>query len=153
MALPALQADYLFVGQAIVARIQSAVPQIAPTDVMLIEQISQAGAQQGPRGPLVWVLWEGEQFAQGEGRQAMDGGAQQSTQLWTVILHVRNASQVQDDARNATAGPLLSALHRALAGWRPDGVVRGLHRAPGRRPDYQPNSALYPLTFGISLHL
>jgi hypothetical protein len=152
MATPALQADYLFVGPLIVDRLRATVPQIAPTDVMRIEELAQAGTGQAARGPLAYVLWDGEQFPQAQG-QAMQGAAQQAVQLWTVVVQVRNASQVQDDARNTSAGPLLSAVHLALAGWKPEGAVHALHRVPGHKPNYQPNSGLYPLTFGIALHL
>jgi hypothetical protein len=66
---------------------------------------------------------------------------------------VRNASQVASDARNRDAGPYLSSIHRALSGWTPEGTSRAFKRINGRKASYGGNTALYPLTFSITLNL
>lgn len=151
MGTPALANDYLFVGALIVARIREAVPAIASQDVMAIEDLAALGGD-STRSPVAFVLWENDRFPPAE--EARGGRSQAVHQAWTVVLSVRNASQVQADARNQMAGPLLSALHGALAGWVPPGCARPLVRAQGgKRPDYRINSGLYPLTFEILLNL
>lgn len=153
MALPALQADYLFVGAQIVERIRATVPEIAPSDVMQIDEMDQADKRQAARGGVAFVLWDGDAFAQAQAGQALSGGAHLVQQVWTVLLLVRNAAQQPGAPRNDSAGPLLAKVHKALAGWTPPGAALPMHRTNGRRPDYKPNSGLYPLTFSIPLHL
>ena len=63
------------------------------------------------------------------------------------------SGQVVLDGRNLAAGPLMSAIHIALAGWRPDGSVHAFHRtSPGKKPQYPDNGGMYPLSFSIDLH-
>jgi len=157
MALPALQADYLFLGPLIVERLRDQLAvqglPIAPQDIVRVEDLAQAPGAAGVGGALIFVLWDGEAFVQGDRGQASTSPAQQVSQTWTVVARVRNASQVIDDPHNAVAGRLLSAIHAALAGWVAPGAVRPLQRSQGRRPDYQANDGLYPLSFSVSLHL
>lgn len=146
-----IDADYLFVAKPILERLRANVPGIPPTDVVQIEDIGQADG--GARSPLIYVLWEGDQIPPADDARALQGAAQQVHQLWTALLYVRNASQVDLAARNTSAGRLLSQIHFALAGHRPEGCVRPFARVQGRAAQYRTNSALYPLTFSISIHL
>lgn len=153
MSTAALLLDYLFCRELIKARLSSQVAMLADEgSVVGIEQFTQA-VDRTISAPTAFVLWEGDTFDTGPNGQALHGAAQIVVQSWTVLLAVRNADQFNADARHESAGPLLSDIHKALAGWVPSGLTRSMRRLQGRRPSYQPNRALYPLTFGISLHL
>lgn len=147
----AIESDYLFVAQPVIERLRARVQGIPPTDVVQIEDIGQADG--GARSPLIYVLWEGDKLPAEDDTRALQSAAQQVHQLWTVLLYVRNSSQVDLAARNTGAGRLLSQIHFALAGYRPDGCVRPFARVQGRAAQYRTNSALYPLTFSIPIHL
>lgn len=147
--------DYLFVGPKIVQRLRDQMAGLVqPMDVLHIEHLRQAAANIGTRSPVIFVLWDGEGMGSGQ-REANNGAARIMHQIWTVCLYVRNASQVALDARNLEAGPLMSKIHMALAGWKPGGSIHPMHRtSPGKRPQYPTDSmsAMYPLSFSIDLH-
>lgn len=147
----AIESDYLFVAQPILARLRERVQGIPPGDVIQIEEIGQADG--GARSPLIYVLWEGDKLPAEDDAKALQSSVQQVHQLWSALLYVRNASQVDLAARNTSAGRLLSQIHFALAGFRPEGCVRPFSRAQGRAAQYRTNSALYPLTFSVPIHL
>lgn len=155
MALQPIHEDYLFVGPLIVQRLRDQMAGLVqPVDVMSIEHLRQAAANMGTRSPVVFVLWDGEGMGSGV-RDANHGSARILHQIWTVCLYVRNASQVVPAARDLDAGPMLSRIHVALAGWRPEGSIHPFHRtSPGKRPQYPADSAsaMYPLSFSIDLH-
>lgn len=153
MSTAALLLDYLFCRKLIEARLQAQVEMLAAEgSVVGIEQFKQA-VERTIFAPTAFVLWEGDSFDTGPTGQALQGAAQIVRQSWTVLLAVRNADQVNADARHESAGELLSAIHKALAGWVPAGAPKPFRRAQGRKASYQPNVALYPLTFDILLHL
>ncbi len=153
MSTHPIRDDYLFVGPQIVQRLREQMAGLVPaSDVLHIEQLGQAAANMGTRSPVVFVLWDGEGMGSGQ-RELNTGVARIMHQVWTVILYVRNASQVALDSRNLAAGPLMSAIHLALAGWRPEGSVHPFHRtSPGKKPQYPDNGGMYPLSFSIDLH-
>lgn len=145
MASPLLE-DYLFLVPLIVERVKV---QLLELDVLPIEAMAQA-QERSVRTSTGFVLWEGDRFAE----QAGDGRSQTVVQSFSVILAVRNADQVDRAARNLQAGPLLGRIHKALAGWTPEGAFRSFRRANStRRPNYGPNVGLFPLTFEIGLNL
>lgn len=153
MSNAALLVDYLFAGALIRARLRDQVAGLAAEDsVQGIETFAQA-AEKNIQAPTAFVLWEGDTIDASEAGRAAGGRSQLLTQQWTVLLAVRNAVQHDLDARNNSAGPLLSAIHKALAGWAPDGSLRPLTRAPGRKANYTANVGLYPLSFALPLHL
>lgn len=144
--------DYLFVGERLLARLREQLADVVHgDDIRPIEDIAQALAS--PRPAVVFVLWDGDQFSAADATEARAGAARQAQQLWSVLLSVRNASQVDDDARARQAGPLLSLIHRSVAGWAPAGCVRPFSRIQGRAAQYSGLSSLYPLTFSIPVHL
>lgn len=153
MSTPALLLDYLFAGAVIEARLRDQVTELAAEGaVQGVEAFSQA-LERSISAPTAFVLWEGDLFPTGESSSAAGGKSQIVTQQWSVLLAVRNASQVVRAARNASAGPLLSAIHKALAGWTPEGAYRPMRRISGRRASFSPNVGLYPLAFGLPLTL
>lgn len=150
MAAPnPLLLDYLFLQPLIVARLSAEVADLDQVDG--IEELATA-TEAKVIGTRAFVLWDGETFAGDSGR-AGGGSRQIVTQTWSVLLAVRNASQVDPAARNASGGVHLSNIHKALAGWTPQGTYRPFVRTNGRKPNYRANVALYPLTFSIDLTL
>lgn len=149
MASAAILADYLFVGERIAAKLAEAVPSVA---VRSIEQLSQA-SEANVRDKDLFVLWERDVFPQTDAARSGAGTSQRVDQIWTVLLAVRHAGQTTQDARNQAAGPLLSAIHKALSGWAPEGSLRPLQRTNGRQASYGGNVGLYPLTFSINLNI
>jgi hypothetical protein len=141
-----LEANYLFVGPLIEQRLRTLV---ADLPVEGIEDMAQAVDAQDRRKCVAYVMWGGDRFPE----SAAGGEAAALYQQWVVWLRVLNASSTDKDARSTAAGGLLSGLHKALAGWKPEGCFRGLKRTGGPRPNYQTTSGLYPLAFEIQLHL
>lgn len=150
MSNAALLADYLFLGPLIEEQLAA---QVANVPVEGIETMSQARDDQDLRARVLYVMWGGDRFDTSSTGTASNGSSQKLMQRWIVWLKVRNTSVANKDARNAGAGPLLSAVHKALAGWRPEGSQRALLRTQGPAPDYQAASGLYPLSFEINLVL
>lgn len=148
-----LAQDYLFVGPLIVERLRDrlAPSGLTPDRVQHIEDLATSMANLGTVSPLVYVLWEGEVEAAGPSEMP-SGLSRIVRQLWSVVVYVRSASQVQSDARHMTAGPLLSSVHLALAAWRPDGSPHAFHRRPAKvRPQFLASGGLYPIGFSIDL--
>lgn len=153
MSNAALLLDYLFAGAQIRARLHAQVPGLAAEDsVQGIETLAQA-VEKNIQAPTVFVLWEGDSIDATDAGRSGRGANQIIHQQWTLLLAVRNATQNDPDARNEAAGPYLSAMHKALAGWAPDGSVRPFTRTQGRKASYTANVGLYPLTFELTLHL
>jgi|JI10StandDraft_1071094.scaffolds.fasta_scaffold1125903_2 hypothetical protein len=146
MANAQMLADYLFLQELVEARIAAQIGD--QLDVQPINQLEDIAGKNLPRD-TVFVYWDGERIPD----DAAGGASTMTQQLYTVLLAKRNARQVKG-ALNTSAGPQLSALHKAIAGWAPPGAMRPFRRASaGRRPYYGTNVALYPLTFSISLTL
>jgi hypothetical protein len=148
MANAQLLLDYLFLGDAIRAMLVQALDG-QDIDVVPIESVEQA-IELSTRTMTAFVLWERDSF---NGDTANGGRSQMVSQVWTVLLSVRNASQVDQDGRNKSAGPHLSTIHKALAGWAPVGALRSFKRTNGRQARYTGGTALYPLSFSIDLIL
>jgi hypothetical protein len=145
MATLPIHSDHLFAGEQIRQRLQEKMPDL-PVDG--IERMAQAG-KEDLRQRAAYVMWDGERFSS----VVPSVGTVDVVQTWLVVLHVRHASALDKDARNGMAGPLLSRLHKALAGWTPEGAFRPLQRVNGGRPSYTAQSALYVLAFELPLGL
>lgn len=150
MANPNVLLDYLFLGPLIEERVRAVVPDLDSVDG--IEALSQA-VETNVVAQRVFVQWGGEQFNTTDAGRSGGGANQIVTHTWVVILAKRHASQTDRSARNHSAGATLSALHKALAGWTPEGAYKPLRRANGPKPNYNANVALYPLSFSIDLSL
>lgn len=145
MANAALLLDYLFLQSAIEVRLRALLPQV---EVLGAEEIAQV-IDATVRTDTLFVLWDGERFPD----DAQDGKAVLVRQRWIVFYAAPNASQHDGAARNRGAGLMLSALHKALAGWSPEGALRPFRRTNGPRPNYRANVGLYPLSFEIAMTL
>lgn len=149
MGLPALAADYLFLAPLIAQRLVDQVPDI-PVDVCeTTKQVLEADRRQR----VLMVLWAGDRVAEGESGRAGAGTSQLLHQRWLVVLGLNNVAKT-GDARNVAAGPVLSRVHKALAGWTPEGSPRPLRRASAPlQPTFTESKAVYPLGFEITLTL
>jgi len=143
-------ANYLFLQPLIEARLKAEVAGGMPVEG--IEELAQAG-KEDQRPFVIFVYWAGDRFDETEAGRAGRGTSQMMRQRWFVILYARNAAQANRDARNASVGALLTQLHKALAGWQPEGCARTFTRCNGLVPDYTRASGLYPLAFEITLTL
>lgn len=142
---PALLQDYLFIGPLIEQRLREQLPDM-PVDVCeTVEQVLAADQ----RTQVLMVMWAGERF----GDRAADGRAQKLRQTWVVILGLNFVGKTAP-TRYQKASPLLTLVHRALAGWTPEGACAPLVPVnTGLRPDINRNKALYPLGFEIDVSL
>lgn len=148
MGLPALKLNYLFVGPLLVSRLETEVPDIP---VELVERPEQMLANDR-RARVLMVMWAGDRFATGTDGRMSDSSSQVVYQRWLVALGINNVGQ--RDARNADAGVLLSLVHYAIAGWKPEGSPRPLLRANAPlAPMFTNDKGLYPIGFEISLSL
>lgn len=149
MPIPALAADYLFVGPAILARLNAEVP-AWPVD--LCERPEQV-LEEDRRARVLMVMWGGDRFDTAPGGQARDGASQIMYQQWLAIVAVNNLGK-QPDARQRDIGATMSAVHKALAGWQPPDAVTPLRRTTARlQPLFTKSKAIYPLAFEIRLSL
>lgn len=145
MGLPALAADYLFIGPLMVARLQDQVVDIAVEMVERPEQVLEADK----RARVLMVMWGGDRF----GDEARAGASQVLVQRWMVLLGLNSVAPAAA-ARNLAVGPMLSQVHRALAGWAPEGSPRALRRANAAlQPLFTQSKAVYPLGFEVQLSL
>jgi hypothetical protein len=149
MTTPAILEDYLFVAPLLAARLESLLPEI-PVDVCETEdQVLKADR----RARVLMVMWAGDRVDAGDNGRAREGASQLVHQRWLVVLGLNNVAKGAD-ARNVAAGPLLSRVHKALAGWTPLGAGRALRRASAPlRPTFTESKAVYPLGFEITLSL
>lgn len=151
MSNAALAADYLFLAPLIEQRLREEIAEGVPVEG--IEQLSQVVDAAELRPFVMYVMWGGDRVPQVEGARSGQGASQVLYQRWIVWLRVRNASTADKAARNLAAGPLLSAIHKAIAGWVPGGAFKPFLRAQGVPPDYKAASGMYPLAFEINLVL
>lgn len=150
MSTPDLLANYLSLQPRIEQRLREQLGNNIPVEG--IEELGQAGMEDR-RPQVVFVYWAGDRFDESDTGRAGRGASQILRQRWLVLIYVRNDSQLNRDARNQAAGALLSSVHKALAGWQPDGVARTFTRANGPAPDYTRASGMLPLGFEITLTL
>ncbi len=149
MGLPALADDYLFLAPLISARLEDQVGGF-PVDVCeTTDQVLKADK----RARVLMVMWAGDRIDTTDAGSARGGASQLLHQRWLVVLGLSNAGKVPD-ARNLAAGPVLSKVHKALAGWTPAGAARPMRRASAPlQPTFVGAKAVYPLGFEITLTL
>lgn len=145
MSNAALAQDYFYVGPLLEERLREQIAEGIPVEG--VEVMAQIRDDSDHRALVMFVMWGGDRFGEAVGT------AQLAYQRWVVWVRARNASQADKDARNKAAGPLLSAITRAVVGWKPADCLRPFRRTNGPAPDYKPVSCLYPLAFEIQLPL
>lgn len=143
MGLPALLADYWFLAPLLKARLETEVSD-APVDICeTVDQIYAADRREA----VLMLMYAGDTVL----GNAAGGKSVKLKQRWMVLLALNNVARGLD-ARQMKAGPVLSRVHTALAGWTPLGCAHPFMRANAPlRPDHTQNKALYPLGFEIEL--
>lgn len=151
MSTEALAANYLFLQPMLEARLRElfAVDGIPVEGIESLAQVGDADL----RPLIVYVMWAGDTFDESDAGRAGRGASQMLRQRWMVGLRVSNVAQANRDARNTSAGQLLSRIHKSIAGWAPPGLARAFVRAGSLTPSYTKASGMYPLGFGIQLTL
>ncbi len=147
MANAKMLTDYLFMQGVLQKRVEV---ELKALDMPVggIQELGEATEANLVRS-TVFVMWQGDRF----GDTAEGGRSQLLHQQWLILLAHVNARQDRN-AHNDSAGPTLSALHKAIAGWTPPDAFKPFRRVQGIRPSYRPGkAALYPLTFEIPLTL
>jgi len=136
--------DYLAAGAAIIERLRQQVPELR--DVLTMEDAAQV-QESAVASPVAYVAYDGDTLGDGVVR----GAPQVVTQRWLVVLAVRSARQ-QRAATHEAAGPLLSKIIAALAGFTPPPLRRPLRRTTTPRVNYRPGGlTLYPLAWAGEL--
>lgn len=150
MGLPAVSADYLFIGPLVVARLSEVVVDLPVEHIETVQQVLAADM----RNMVAKVMWAGDRFDSGEQGRGRGGDSQLVHQRWLVALAVNNPAP-DPAARNSQVGPWLSKVHAALAGWAPPGAGgRSMRRAQAAiAPTFTSTQAVYPLGFEITLAL
>jgi len=149
MSTVAILENYLFLQPLIEQRLRAVLGAELPIEG--IEELAQVG-ETDQRPKVVYVMWAGDAFDDSDAGRAQRGASQMVRQRWMVALRIRNVSQVDKAARHKEAGSLLSQIHKAIAGWSPEGVSRAFVRSGNLAPNYTKTS-LYPLGFAIQLTL
>ena len=151
MSNAALQADYLFLGPLLEQWLRSEIGENIAVEG--VESMAQARDAQEQRELVLYVMWGGDRIDPSQTGRAGAGTSQRIMQRWVVLVRVGTPNKTAKAARNTRVGPLLSAVHKAVAGWQPEGCYAPFVRTQGPAPDYAPASGLYPLAFEINLVL
>lgn len=141
-----LPADYLVAGPLIMERLRNQITELR--SVLPLAEVARLNAN-AIAGPLAYVMYDGDDVVEGEGR-ARQGASQLVRQRWMVVLGIRSAAQ-REAASHEAAGPLISRVIAALAGWTCEPFRSPLYRVAAPRVDYGANFALYPLMFAGEL--
>lgn len=139
MSLPA---DYFDVAAAIVERLRERVPVLR--SVRTASSLAEI-PYMTPDAPAAIVCWDGDALS--EPADCL----QPLTQRWIVALTVRSARDLEGGSGVLEdAGPLLSIVIDALAGFRPDVPGAGrLRRIEAPRPVFDAGYGLFPLAFSV----
>lgn len=146
MGLPAVAENYLFIGPLIQQRLQQLVGDVPVDLVERTEQVLDADK----RVRVLMVMYGGDRFDVGPNGRTVN--SQLVYQRWLVFLATNNVGKGQA-ARLAPLGPLLSTVHKALAGWVPQGAVHAMQRANGPQPTFTDSKAVLPLGWEINLSI
>lgn len=78
-----------------------------------------------------------------------DGGATEITQIWTVLIMIRNATDIRSGAAARTeAGTVAATIYRAFAGWQPSANWSGLIPVQSPTPpSYDAGDIIEPVSF------
>ncbi len=134
--------NYLSIGDEIVARLKSEVPD-------LLEVYTPSGVGDAVEASLIspcgHVVYGGDQIGGDAGR----GSASVVVQRWFVILAVQESGSQLSDTSNLRqeAGLIMPKILAALQGWQPASSSRPLKRVDASPPVYETTFAYYPFAF------
>lgn len=142
-------ADYLAAEDAIRQRLEA---EVTAARAVLASAELASMQERGQITPALHVIYGGDTVPTGPG-QVDDGRYHVIHQRWLVIVAVRSArgQQTGTGARDE-AGPLMTAVMQALAGWRPLPELGTLRRASAPGPAYSPGGyAYFPTAWDVPL--
>ncbi|MBI2801240.1 MAG: hypothetical protein HYX63_13345 [Gammaproteobacteria bacterium] len=143
-------ANYLEAEPGLIARIESQVPGVRK--VFGMAELASIRDRAVQFAPCACVVYDGDTIPGGDGARAGNGAAQVVLQRWVVWLIVRNVRDGADGAAaRAEAGPLLSLLIAALAGWTLSASFRPLRRTTAPRPLFEQGAIHFPVAFELPL--
>ena len=128
--------DYLEAGGLIIARLRQQLPDVRVAPTWSFTEIKETP----DLAPSLLVLLEGDT----PGSSIANGKDHKVEQRWTVVVIVRDAE--------SEAGPMISRVISALAGWKPpNGRFTTLQRVPSSHtPDWTPAGVFYfPVAFAV----
>ncbi len=133
-------ADWLEAEEPIIARLRVKVS--GARSVVGMSEFSQAHIEQN--APAIVVMYDGDRLPDSAG----EGQAVLAVQRWVVIIGVRNVRDAAaGGAARREAGPLMTAVIKALSGWAPTPAFTGMTRATSPRAGYEPGFAWFGLAF------
>lgn len=138
--------NYLFLEQPIIDRVKSEVLGLK-TVAGRTDLASLAGDRQIV--PAVYVIYLGDELADGVNQQGGRKVVQMVTQNWAAVLTVNPADPSKEGKyARAQAGMLLAQLITALSGWTPNDTVTPFCRVAGRTAaTYLDSYLYYPVIF------
>ena len=136
--------SYYTAEAAIISRIHAQAPQVKT--VTGIHQETKADSATGPL-PAVVVSCGGHEPKGHAGIRAL------VSQRWEITLVVAAPNDRSGAKARAEAGPLIIAVIRALAGWRPASGCSGMELQAGGWEEYTENMAMFgfAMTTNISI--
>lgn len=137
----AWQANALWPGEAIVARLKAEVP--ALREVLAIDEYDPGTTQ--PRQLPAAVVLLNALRVKGTNAMRLESAIEQD---WLVVLAVRSAAR-EPGANSAEVGALIPQVVKAVLGFKPDGGQRAFEWRTGPRPDYGTDVSYFPLLFTL----
>lgn len=142
--------NYLAIEAPLVAHVRETLPQLRSVFGMAdLDKLKDKAAQ---FAPCACVVYDGDTVPNTEAARGGQGQAQLVYQRWVVWLIVRNVRDGGDGGgARADAGPLLSLLIAALAGWTPLPGFRPFRRGTAPRPLFEDGVIHFPVLFEAPL--
>lgn len=133
--------DFMALEPLLVARLELA---LASDSVYVLTAPDLAYvAEEGQLAPAVHVVYGGHRMVQ----QQVSGRAVIIEQDWYTVVTVRNVQDHHGADARGDAGPLLSTVFAALAGWTPAGSMDSLQAAASPMPGYTDGYGYFPLAW------
>jgi hypothetical protein len=134
--------NYLAAEALIIARLQDRLTgEAAVRAVLGAWDMAQIEESTQPT-PAVHIYYDRDDVLAGGGKDI------RINQVWTIAVAIRNHSDILGIAARQDAGPILSAVHQALQGWKPSAQHGAMNRTNGP-PHWLSDSGIsyHPLTF------
>lgn len=142
--------NYLEAEGLIIARIKAEVSGLKA----VLPAADLAGvAENAQPSPAVHVIYAGDQVPGSDNQRSTSGALQKVTQQWYAVVAVRNArTQTSGAAARETAGPIITQVLAALAGWQPADAFKPLKRVNAPPPKTIGTFAYFPLLFTTEVY-
>lgn len=140
--------DYLEPEGALKAHL----PSIVPAEYRVLTAADLAGVQSlAQLAPAVFVVFVQETNVTPKG----GGRASEITQLWSVVVNVRNVRQIDSgEGVRGDVGPVIASVIRGVSGWSPgEGWAAFQHVRAPYRMSYRDGVLQFPLAFTTTCQL